>query len=92
MRHHTLFINSDLGSHNDSIGPMSQSTIARKIVIDSPYGSMVNDFHSFPYDYIQLEKGSINAMRFRLTDWAGHSVTMESGWSLSIIFVPEEEF
>ena len=29
MRHHTIFINSDLGSHNDSIGPLPQSTIAR---------------------------------------------------------------
>ena len=36
MRHHTIFINSDLGSHNDSIGPLSQSTIARKVVLDQP--------------------------------------------------------
>jgi len=92
MRHHTVFINSDLGTHNDSIGPLSQTTIARKVVIDQPYGAMVNDYHSLPFDYISLDKQSISAMRFRLTDWMGHSVDMPLGWSLSIIFVPEEEF
>ena len=92
MRHHTVFINSDLGTHNNSIGPLSQTTIARKVVIDQPYGAMVNDYHSLPFDYISLDKQSISAMRFRLTDWMGHSVDMPLGWSLSIIFVPEEEF
>ena len=43
---HTLFINSDLGSHNDSIGPISQSSIARKVVCNVPHGSMIHDFHS----------------------------------------------
>jgi hypothetical protein len=92
MRHHTIFINSDLGSHNDSIGPLSQSTIARKVVLDQPYGSMINDFHSLAFDYIALEKQSISAMRFRLSDWQGHNIEMTSGWSLSIILVPEDEF
>ena len=92
QRYHTLFINSDLGTHNDSIGPMSQSSIARKVTVDQPHGSMIHDFHSLPYDYIQLEKQSINAISFRLTDWQGHPIEMLSSWSLSIIIVPEEEF
>ena len=92
MRYHTIFINSDLGVHNQSIGPLSQSSIARKITIDQPYGSMINDFHSLPYDYIALEKQSINAIHFRLTDWQGHSIDIQSPWSLSLIIVPEEEF
>ena len=92
MRYHTLFINSDLGHHNDSIGPLSQSSIARKVTIDQPHGSMIHDFHSLPYDYIQLDKQSITSIRFRLTDWQGNSVDMESPWSLSVILMPEEEF
>jgi hypothetical protein len=92
MRHHTIFINSDLGTHNDSIGPLSQTTIARKIVVDQPYGSMINDYHSLAFDYIASEKQSLAAMRFRLTDWMGQSIEMTAGWSLSIVLVPEEEF
>ena len=91
MRHHTIFINSDLVSHNDSIGPLSQSTIARKVVLDAPYGSMINDFHSLAFDYIALEKQSISAMRFRLSDWQGHNIEMNSGWNLSIILVLEDD-
>ena len=92
MRYHTLFINSDLGHHNDSIGPLSQSSIARKVTVDQPHGSMIHDFHSLPYDYISLDKQSITSMRFRLTDWQGHSVEIGSPWSLSVILMPEEEF
>ena len=91
MAYHTLFINSTLGTHNDSLGPLSQSTIARKVVIDQPQGGQINDFHSLPYDYIKIDKQSISSIRFRVTDWRGNSVDM-SPWSLSIVFVPEDEF
>ena len=91
MAYHTLFINSTLGTHSDTIGPVGQSTIARKVVIESGQGSFVHDFHATPFDFLQLEKQSISSIRFRVTDWQGHSVEM-SPWSLSIIFVPDEEF
>ena len=52
MAHHTVFINSSLGMHNDTIGPMGQTTIARKVVIDQPPGGLVNDYHSNLMDYV----------------------------------------
>ena len=52
MAHHTVFINSNLGMHSDSVGPMGQTSIARKVVIDQPPGGTVNDYHSSGYDYI----------------------------------------
>jgi hypothetical protein len=91
MAYHTLFINSSLGTHNDSLGPIGQSTICRKVIIDQPQGNMINDYHSQAFDYIKLEKQSISSMRFRVTDWRGNPVEMEH-WSFSIIFVPEQEF
>jgi hypothetical protein len=91
MAYHTLFINSSLGTHSDTIGPVGQSTIARKVVIDGPQGSFVHDFHSTPFDYLALDKQSITSIRFRVTDWRGSPVDM-SPWSLSIVFVPEAEF
>jgi len=92
LRYHTLFINCSLGTHNDSVGPLSQSTIARKVVIDQAAGSFVNDYHSLPYDYITLDKQSISAIRFRLTDWRGRTIDMPAPWSLSLIIVPQDEF
>jgi len=92
LPHHTLMINSDLGSHNDSIGPVGQSSIARKVVCDVPHGSMIHDYHSQALDYITLEKQSITAIRVRLTDWEGTPIEVESHWSLSIIIIPESEF
>ncbi len=88
---HTLFINSTMGLHNDSVGPMGQSTVARKVVIDAPPGGMVHDFHSTPYDYIALEPQSITSIRFRVSDWKGETVDM-SHWSCSVILVPEDQF
>ena len=89
--YHSLFINSTLGTHSDTMGPIGQSTIARKVVIDQPPGNFVHDFHSLPYDYIKLEKQSISSIRFRVTDWQGQTVEM-SDWSLSVVMVPEDEF
>ncbi len=90
MRYHTIFINSDLGSHNDTVGPMNQSTIARKVVIDQAHGGMIHDYHMLAFDYIQLDKQSLSAIRFRLTDWQGHPVPMPIFWSLSLIIIPDE--
>ena len=91
-RYHTLFINSDLGTHNDSLGPTGSSTIARKVTIDQPSGSYINDMHALPFDYVTLEAQSINSIRFRLADWKGKSVSMPAAWSLSVVIVPEEQF
>ena len=92
LKYHTLFITCNLGTHNDSVGPMSQSTIARKVVIDQPNGGMVNDFHSLPYDYVSLDMQSVSAITFRLTDWHGRTVAMAAPWSLSLVIVPEDQF
>ena len=92
MAHHTVFINSNLGMHSDLAGPMGQTTIARKVVIDQPPGGMVNDYHSNLMDYVTVAVGDIHQISFRLTDWRGQEITMDVAWSLSIIFVPEKEF
>lgn len=92
LRYHSLFITSDLGTHADSVGPQGQSSVARKIVIDQPAGGFVNDFHSLPFDYVALDKQSIAAIHFRLTDWRGRTVDMPAPWSLSVIIVPESDF
>jgi len=92
LKYHTLFITCSLGTHNDSVGPLSQSTIARKVIIDQPSGNIVNDFHSLPYDYVSLDMQSISAITFRLTDWRGRTVAMAAPWSLSLVIVPEDQF
>ena len=92
MAHSTVFINSSLGMHNDSIGPMGQTTIARKVVVDQPPGGTVNDYHSSLLDFVTVPAGEIHQISFRLTDWQGHDIDMDAAWSLSIIFVPEKEF
>jgi hypothetical protein len=92
MAHHTVFINSSLGFHNDSVGPRGQTTIARKVVIDQPPGSTVNDYHSSLMDYVSVPAGDIHQISFRLTDWEGKDIDMDVAWSMSIIFVAEHEF
>ena len=92
MAHHTVFINSNLGMHSDSVGPLGQSSIARKVVIDQPAGGLVNDYHSSPFDYVEVPAGDIHQISFKLTDWRGQEIDMQVGWSLSIILVPEREF
>ena len=91
MAYSTLFINSDLGTHNDSVGPVSQTSIARKVCVSVPPGGMIHDYHSLGHDYVPLQKQAITAISFRVTDWRGQTVDMQH-WSLSLILVPESEF
>ena len=92
LPYHTLFISSTLGSHNDSVGPISQSSIARKVVCSVPHGSMIHDFHSQALDYITLTKQSITAVEVSLRDWENKPIELDAPWSLSIILVPESQF
>ena len=92
MAHHTIFICSSIGMHSDSVGPLGQSSIARKVVIDQPAGGLVNDYHSSPFDYVDVPAGDVHQISFKLTDWRGQEIDMQVGWSLSIILVPEREF
>jgi hypothetical protein len=90
MRYHSIFINSSLGTHTDSYGPLGQSGIAKRVTIDQPYGSMIHDSRSTGMDYLSLDKQSISSITFRLTDWEGHDIEMDSPWSCSIIIMPED--
>ena len=91
MGYHTLFITCSLGTHGDTVGPIGQSSLARKVVIDQGYGSFVNDYHSLPYDFLALEPQAVTGIRISVVDWRGRPVEM-SHWSLSIIVIPEENF
>ena len=90
MRYHSLFISTSLGNHADSYGPLGQSSIAKKVCVDVPYGSMIHDSRSTGMDFLTLEKQSISSITFRLTDWEGHDVEMDSPWSCSIIIMPDD--
>lgn len=90
QRYHSIFISSSLGNHADSYGPRGQSSIAKKVAVDVPFGSMIHDSRSTGLDFLTLDAQSISSITFRLTDWEGHEVVLDSPWSLSIIIMPEE--
>ena len=93
MPYHSLFLHSDLGLQGDCIGPDNSQSIIRKIVLDQPPGSMVNDFHSLPYDYVSVQPSQIRNLHFRLADYRGRTVDMlHTVLSFSLLFVPEDEF
>jgi hypothetical protein len=93
MPYHALFLHSSLGLQSDCIGPDDSQSIIRKIVLDTAPGSMVNDFHSLPYDYVSVQPSQIRNLSFRLADYRGRTVDLQhQGFSFSLLFVPEEEF
>jgi len=91
--YHTLFLHSNLGLQGDALGPDNSQSIIRKIVLDSGVGTMINDFHSLPFDYVTVQPTQIRSLHFRLADWRGRTVDLlHTGFSFSLLFVPEEEF
>ena len=86
MPYHSLFLHSNLGLQGDAIGPDNSQSIVRKIVLDQPPGSMVNDFHSLPYDYVSVQPSQIRNLHFRLADYRGRTVDMlHTGLSFSLL-------
>ena len=92
LRYHSVFIATSLGSHSDTIGPLGQTSFARKILVSDARGGMIDDRHMTPFDFISLEPQSLSSITFRLTDWRGRTLPMSVPWSLSIVIVPESEF
>ena len=92
MPYHSLFIHSDLGTQNDSIGPNGESSIIRRIVMDQVIGSMIHDFHSLPHDYVSVPRSNIRTINFRITNYEGKEVDMSHmNISFSIIFISDEQ-
>jgi hypothetical protein len=91
--YHTLFLHSDLGLQGDSIGPDNSQSIIRKIVVETAPGTLINDFHSLPYDYVSVQATQVRNIHFRLADYRGRTVDLlHTGMSFSLLFVPEDEF
>ena len=91
--YHSLFLHSSLGLQNDCIGPDDSQSIIRKIVLDAAPGSMVNDFHSLPYDFVSVQPSQVRNLSFRLADYRGRTVDLQhQGFSFSLLFVDENEF
>jgi hypothetical protein len=88
---HSLFLHSELGLQGDSIGPDNSGDIIRRISLDQPYGSMVHDRYSMPFDYVRVGKRNIRQLHFKLTDVYGRLVDTYTGYSFSIIFLPDSE-
>ena len=89
--YHTLFLHSELGLQGDSIGPDNSGDIIRRISLDQPYGSMVHDRFSMPFDYVRVGKRNIRQLHFKLTDVYGRPVDTYTGYSFSIIFLPDSQ-
>ena len=93
MPYHSLFLHSNLGLQGDSLGPDNSQSIIRKVTIDQPPGSMINDFHSLGFDWVSIQPSQIRNLHFRLADYRGRTInTLHTGLSFSLLFVPEDEF
>ena len=85
----TLFLcSSSFGNPNQSIGPVSQSDIIRRIVVAAPFGNYVHDQHSTQADYVDCSLCQLDNLSFRLTDSEGHTVDLHGhSISFSLCFV-----
>jgi hypothetical protein len=84
-----LFLcSSDFGNTGQSLGPVGQSDIVRRVVISAPFGNAIHDQHSTHADYVNVSLTQISQMRWRLTDERGRAVSLRGhGISFSICFL-----
>ena len=87
----TLFLcSSTFGNLGQSVGPVGQSDIVRRIVVNAPFGNNVHEVHSTNADYVDCSNTTLSQMRWRLTDAVGRTVDLKGhGISFSVCFLDE---
>ena len=85
----TLFLcSSTIGNLGQSVGPVGQSDIVRRIVVNAPFGNNVHEVHSTNAHYVDCSNTTLSQMRWRLTDAVGRTVDLSGhGISFSVCFL-----
>ncbi len=87
QQHHQLFVHSSLAQPGDSWGPLGQSDIIRRVVMDGAPNSLIADRHTTAYDQIRVQAHPLRSMRFSLRDVHGRLVDLRGhSWSFSLVF------
>ena len=92
LPYETLFLfSSTFGNLGQSLGPVGQGDIVRRIVVNSEFGHFIHDLHSTAAGYVDVSLNQLSQMHWRLTDENGRVVSLKGhGISLSICFLETE--
>ena len=90
---HILYLHCDsgLGTGEDSIGVMGNSTALRSIPVTSGYGSMLHDDSLNGKDFTVVYPGQMQTFRFRLADVYWRPIPLSMPFSFSIILEAVDE-
>ena len=91
--YHILYLHCDqgMGSGEDSISVMGNSTVLRSIPVTSGYGSMLHDDSLNGHDYTLVYPGQMQTFKFRLADVYGRPVPLSMPFSFSILLEAVDE-
>jgi hypothetical protein len=90
QRHHCLYIHSSLATPGSSYGPLGQSDIIRRVLVDAPQNGLAIDRHTTAHDSVEVNGKTLQSMRFRLAGADGKTVDLRGHhWSFSLIFYPK---
>ena len=93
--YHTLYLHCDQGlgtGGDDVIGTHGNATVLRSIPVTSQYGQMLHDMSLNPHDYSMVPKGQLGTFKFRLADRFNRDISLDQGFSFSMVFLPVDEF
>ena len=90
----TLFLcSSTFGNLGQSVGPVRQGDIVRRIVVNAGFGHLIHDLHSTAAGYVDVSLTQLSQMHWRLTDEKGRVVSLEGhGISFHICFLENRLF
>ena len=87
QRHHCMYIHSDIGNPDQTIGPRGETDIIRRVILDAPQNGLAIDRHTTAHDYVDVPAQPLKSMRFSLKGSDGNVVDLHGhDWSFSLIF------
>ena len=88
----TLYLSSANLSDFNTIGARGESSIIKKIVVNSGFGSTIVDTNVLPYDYLGCSRQVLKTLSFKVQDIYGKAIPLHGQHvSFSIIFLTVRE-
>ena len=83
----SLYISSSTLSNYDTLGPLGENTIIKKIITNADFGYLVIDQSVSAHDYLGCARMTLNTIDFQIRDVRGNFIPLhDSPVSFTIVF------
>jgi hypothetical protein len=84
----SIFITCNQLSAFENIGPRGERNLLKKVLVNEPYGGLINDNWINEYDFTNVSKQLLRTLEFKIVDPYGNELNLHGATvSFSVLFI-----